>query len=170
MKILKKELLTPLVFTVIPANVLGVLYVSELSEEPYNYMVSYPTMLFGLISLVSLLLIGIFKIKFKEAYKRMFITSLLLFVGVIASILPMVLFSEKKVSLFLVIAYPIVSTLIIINKVRLILKKLSESQTDKHKLSHILLIAFINPLLPFLPFLMTTVYEIVYFSDNFGLK
>ncbi len=161
MKEHKIELILPLIFTVIPSNIWGAISLFEFTSAPYNYIIAYPTMFFALASLISLILIWKFDVNFFRPFIRTIPTGALLLIGG-------VIFGAWLIEIITVFAiiYPICCTLIIANRVRLTLEKQNESQVVKAKLSHILAITFINPLLTLLPLLMLVLHD---FADfNFG--
>lgn len=166
MKKHKTELILPLIFTVIPSNIWGAISLFEFTSAPYNYILAYPTMIIALASLVSIILIWRCDVNFIEPYLRSIPTGVLLLIGG-------VIFGAWFLEIITVFAiiYPIVSIVIIALRVRRTLEKQNESQTVKPKLSHILAIAFLNPLLPLLPYLMTLMYGVSRMSfHGFGVK
>lgn len=166
MKEHKIELILPLIFTVIPSNIWGAISLFEFTSAPYNYIIAYPTMFFALASLISLILIWKFDVNFLRTFIRTILTGVILLPG--AVIIGARL--HEVITVFAII-YPICCTLIIANRVRLTLKKQNESQVVKSKLSHILAITFINPLLSLVPYLMALGYGFSLISiHGLGIK
>ena len=169
MKKSKSHIVIPLVFTVIPAVALSVLYVSRLTNEPYNYMISYPAMFIALASIISLIIILRYDIDYVKTYKRTLLTDIMLFLGVIPLTVIMLIIQNENVSSIMVFSYPIICIFVIANKVRLILKE--DNETNKPKLLHILTITFINPLLPLLSLPLGIAYDIQLMSiHGLGIK
>lgn len=175
MKKSKIRFLVPLILTVIPAIALAVFLFSEvfLSNEEVSTVEKIMIVLMcvlSFLSLVSLIFIQKYNIDYMRAYVRTFITDILL----LLSIIPIAWIWLTSVDSFdrrpedsfpmVAITYMIFCISVIVNRVRLTLREQSKSQTDKPKLSHILTITFINPLLPFLPFVMEIAYSIITFD------
>ncbi len=163
---IKSRITLPIIITVISANILGVLALLEHGAKPYSFIVSYPSMFFALASLMSLLLIKICNIDYVRAYKRSLITSALLLLSFIPAgwVWLMVVYysNNNPEDSFPIVAiiYPIICILLIANRVRLTLKRHTEA--NKPKLSQILAITFINPLLPAWPLLMALASIFIY--------
>ena len=175
MKKSKIRFLVPLILTVIPAIALAVFLFSEvfLSNEEVSTVEKIMIVLMcvlSFLSLVSLIFIQKYNIDYMRAYVRTFITDILLLLSIIPIawiwLMGVDSFDRRPEDSFPMVAitYMIFCISVIVNRVRLTLREQSKSQTDKPKLLHILTITFINPLLPFLPFLMEIAYLIVTFD------
>ena len=168
MKKSKIRFLVPLIVTVIPSISLSIyLFLFAFAgrdDKSIEYKITFfATAFLSLFSIVSLILIWKSNVNFKKTYLRTILTAVLILIcGVILGA-----WLIEILTAFAII-YLICSVFIIANRVRLTLKE--ENETNNPKLSHILTITFINPLLPVLPTIMTFAYKIAHFSDNFGLK
>ena len=165
MKKSKIRFLIPLSFMVIFLIVFLIdLFPIELSENDQRsfleMMCLWETVFFILSNIISVVLIRIFHIQCKNVYKKTLITGVLLLLGVMAMATVMSIFGRGLVSVSVAVVYPIICVFVIAKKVYLTFEEHGKSDIDNPKLSHILAITFINPLLPFLPFLMLFFYAI----------
>lgn len=175
MKITEKRNIIIPIITLIPALAFAVyssiFVISEYENFDIDFFVFvFETDFFVLANFVSIILIRKHNIDYVKTYVRTILTDLLL----LLSIIPIAWIWLTSVDSFdrrpedsfpmVAITYMIFCISVIVNRVRLTLIEQSKSQTDKPKLLHILTITFINPLLPFLPFLMEIAYSIITFD------
>ena len=167
MKKSKIRFLVPLIVTVIPSISLSIyLFLFAFAgrdDKSIEYKITFfATAFLSIAILISLILIWKFDVNFFRTFIRTIPTGVLLLVG---GVILGAWFIE--VIIVFAIIYPIFCILIIANRVRLTLKKQNKSQVDKPKLSHILAITIINPLLTLLPLLMLVLYEFTGFDFGF---
>ena len=176
MKKLNKQCIIPLIVTVIPAIALAI-YLSPImfdkKEQPpiAGVVLFLGTAVLAIISLFSLIFINKHNIDYAKAYIRTLLTDLIILLGIIPLTIIMLYTQNKDVSAVMVFIYPIVSTFMIVNRVRLTLKEQNKNQIDKPEIARILAITFINPLLPFMPLLMAIPWILLHISiDGLGIK
>lgn len=178
MKITEKRNIIILIITLIPALAFAIyssiFVISEYENFDIDFFVFvFETDFFVLANFVSIILIRKHNIDYVKTYVRTILTDLLLLFIIIPIVWIWIAGVEleiwsKEIIIAVIIIYPIACVLATANKVRRTLKELAEPETGKPKLLHTLAITFINPLLPFLPFLMEIAYLIVTF-DGLGL-
>lgn len=165
MKKYKQEILVMSVFMAIPVLVLMISLFKETDCESFvGLLWIWQTLFHILSSIVSLVLIRAFHIQIKNVYKKTLKTIEDILLDIVPTIVIMFLIRKEFVSAAIAIIFPIFSAFLIAKKVRLILKEHGGTEIEMPKLSHILAITFINPLLPFLPTLMAFAYALAHFE------
>ncbi len=133
------------------------------------YVCTFGTVFFVLANLVSLIHIKMHNIDYVKTYIWGLIIDIPLVCGAVIAFYVMLEIRDHYVSSIMGILYPVVCTILTAITVCASLKKQKESQVDNPKLSHVLALTYINPLLLLLPFLMAIAIVIAHFGEGFGI-